>query len=325
MDIIKSLIEIIISVVVLLVIINFLYPELMGGVLSSGGLGGGPAVKFVGEPEISYSLAPSDGTGAYKYNIIFSGEVEYTGKMEEFGSPIGLIEVLPVIDLKGKSEKAGVSGEVGKVSNNILFKITEADRKFSGAFSAVISSSIPPLRIVKDQATGEPTNTYDGWMEKSDSFILTSEQGHNLTIMISEVKKYTYGLPLIKYIPGQSETRCEASISISCGESASLRLRGMNDCGNDKNDCERYLNMCNGAVHIRADEVDCTNKKINIFIEFTGGMDYDVGDDIGISFWVGGREGNPNGCVEDHPTYDSLLASCLERDFLGRTVFKKMI
>ncbi len=319
MDIIKSLIEIVISVVVLLLIINFLYPELMGGVLSSGGLGGGPAVKFVGEPEISYSLVPSDGTGAYKYNIIFSGDVEYTGKIEEFGRPIGLIEVVPVIDLKGKSEKAGVSGDVAKVIEDRRFRITEADRKFSGEFSAVISSSIPPLRLNR--------NPYVDWMEKGDSFILTSEEGHNLTIMISEVKTSKYGLPLIKDIPlvGPHESRCEASISISCGESASLKLRGMNDCGDDKNNCERYLKMCNGAVHIRADEIDCTNKKINIFIEFTGGMDYDVGDDIGISFWVGGREGNPNRCVEDHSTYDSLLASCLESDFLGRTVFKKMI
>jgi len=320
MDIIKSLIEIVISVVVLLLIINFLYPDLMGGVLSSGGLGGGPAVKFLGKPEISYQTTSiNDDTRRYEYEIIFSGEVEYSGKMEEFGRSISLIEVVPVIDLKGKSQKANVSGDVDKVSDNIRFKITNDDKKFIGEFSAVISSSLPPLRIVKDQTTGEPKNTYDGWMEKSDNFILTSEEGHNLTIMISEVKKYTYGLPLIKYIPGQSETRCEASISISCGESASLRLRGMNDCGNDKNDCERYLNMCNGAVHIRADEVDCGNKKVDIFIEFTGGMDYDAGDDIGISFWKNSK------CVRDHPSYDSLLASCLESDFLGRSVFRKMI
>jgi hypothetical protein len=76
--------------------------------------------------------------------------------------------------------------------------------------------------------------------------------------------------------------------------------------------------MCDGSVHIRADEVDCNLKTAKIFAKFNGGMNYEAGDEVGISFW------NQSLCVDSAIDYDSLWSYC-SGDFLGRYVFKTMV
>ena len=266
----KHLVELIISVVVLLLIINFMFPDLLLGLFSGGPVSGKPVVKFLEEPDPEALLVSADDdTRIYEYKITFIGTVEHSGDMkDEFGRAFSEIWVVPVIDFKDRSVKANVYGDKAN-EDNTAFKIKRDDRTFTGRFEGDISNShIPHIRPIIDPITGEPSHTYEGEMQKGDNILLESSSGYNLIVTLNDVRTHTYSIPGVS----GSTTKCAAVISINCGEPASLRLRQISECKEDKTDCERHLRMCDGDVHIRVDEADCKRKTAEIFVEFTGGM-----------------------------------------------------
>ena len=299
---VKHLVELIAAVAVLLLIINFMFPGLLSGLISGSGITDKSYIKFSEEPHPVITLVGSDpDLRNYEYSIVFNGaHVEYQGKMEDAMGPIPNLYIVPVIDFKGVSKKAFVDE-----STDNTFELTTDVRTFEGTFRVELMSSLPPLRIVG--------NPFEDTLTAGDTVVLKSYE-NNLTVRLASVKEKTTGIwPF-------DQSTCIATIDANCGEPVTLKLRAGCGADEDKTDCDRYLKICNGNVHINVTDTNCRSKKAKIRIEFSGGMDYNAEDAVGISFW---KISNDN-CESDSHTYNELWDRCRD-DFLGRHFFKEVI
>lgn len=303
---VKNLVELIAAVAVLLLIINFMFPGLLSGLISGSGITNNPSVKFSEKPVINIFLAgKDDDLRNYEYSIVFPGAgVEYQGTMEDAYGPLEGLHIIPVIDFKGVSKKAFVDGLAAP------FYVSNIARTFEGTFSAELLSSLPPLEPGPLQP--DLANPFDGTLKAGDTIVLKSGE-NNLSVRLAKMVKEETGF--WSFLPYSQDSICFAIIDINCGEPVTLKMR--KGCEEDKTDCDRYLKICNADVRVLVTDTNCGSKTANIHVEFSGGMEYNSDDVVGVSFW------RKSICTDKgYTSYTELWDHCGD-DFLGRSVFNE--
>jgi len=253
-------------------------------------------VKIIGEPSISYSKNDN-----YEYTIEIPAEIEYAGKWEIEGKAIDSVDVVSLTSFKGIDKKASVNGED-------IFHLSKSNPVFEGTLSAVIENDAGPIKKIGDY--------YDEKMLAHESFLLTTEDDGNLLVNLGSIvgpPPYRALFVIecetdVRYIELWSWSFCEESSSWYPGEYEK---------------CERYLEMCDGEVHIRL--MSMPYKKIHgpyltdeVIIEAKGGKPFEPGERVEVSFWRSSE------CVDNFNEFDELLSNCA-MDFLGYSSLEGVI
>lgn len=284
---------IIIGLVVLLVVSVLLSGNLLA-IIEEGRFLPESMIKITGEPLISHSK-----NDKHLYTITIPAEIEYTGKWEIGGKGIDSVDVVSLINFKGIDKNASADGEN-------TFLLTKINPKFEGELSAYIESDAGPIKKIG--------SSYDSEMKRHESFLLTTEDDGNFLVTF-ELYVYPYG--------GKFAIECET-------DKRYVELMDWLFCQEDSawypgeyNKCERYLEICDGTVHIRL--VGPTYKKIGgpyltdeVMIEAEGEKPFEPGERVEVSFWRSSE------CIDKYNSFDEILSNCA-RDFLGYSSLEGVI
>ena len=243
-------------------------------------------IVITGEPVITCS-----GLGPYSHTITLPLEIEHRGKWE-YGN---YLNIIPLITFKGVDKKPGA-----------IFTLTEADPSTEVGLVITIESDIGPIRKLEDYL-GLPYH-YEGPMMVHESIYLTTEEEGNFLVTLEEIKRHVKSLE--KDITG-------AIFSVECEkEKRFIELYDWELCeeGNEYSEqyeyCERYLDMCEGTVHIALigpTEYDSEPTQTDqVIIDAEGDKPFPNPDSVEVSLW------ESNSCVNSYDSFDELRMNCID-------------
>jgi len=267
------------------------------------------SIKFVDEPFVDIDTEAL-AEGGYRYDITISGDVQHEGDFILRSEAFSEFDVVSLISYKGTDTKA-LDVDEGDIQT---FRITRDEQRTSVSLYAVAISEKPPI-------IDKPNPYVNQKMKKSDVFHMRDagdfiieliNVDENFVDLVKDPECWPPDvLPVIDVF--SCDAACFATFTVSCEkESEEFKLKKCKDGAG----CEKFLEACDGKVHVKINDADCDKKEADIsIIEVEGGDEFEICEKVGISFWADDRV---NKCVENKSNYRDLKTHC-NKFYLGGT------
>ena len=284
MQILKYLMQFILALVAL----YLLFVLFGGGWLNAQTNKPSPIIDVLG---YELKIGPPIASGDYFYTIKINGSIHYKGNESA--------DVIPVVKFKGISTKAYVTE---KEKKSDFFSVSE-NAKDSIKLDAKITSNEPPI---KDSNMPNTINEKDSYVfttsKNSGKFIVKLESVETEKI-VKDIEK-PFG-------------KCEATFTIECRDD--FREINLKSCKDNEEECDKYVVICDGSVHIKTDELNCDEKTATLSVQAYDGRYFDVKESAYLSFW------KKTECTERFNALEELLEFCTDDFLSGETLETDLI
>lgn len=271
--------------------VAFIFPDTIQTAVDARQTRNDVVLTFVSVPEITIKQFADPG---YEYQLSMLVQGKYEGNFG--GNTVKRIDVVPFVKFKSRGAKTVVQS-----TGRDYFTVTKDNPEFKEIISVSIITREPPIRDLN-------TNAFSGRLNETETIVLRDRGGFSVRLNQIDQKIFDKALDKIPFV----SKPCTANFLVSCeGETKFVALK---QCQSDDLPyvCSADFPMCSGNVAIKVEEVEC-RKDAKAIISVSGGSDFDIKENVYITFWNKGPE---QSCVERATDYVDLTTKCGD-SFLG--------